>query len=93
MTEGQLQRHVLQLAGLCGWLTYHTHDSRRSEAGFPDLVGVRADRLFFAELKREDEEPTRPQELWLSALGRVHPDVYLWRPSDWPQIQQLLTSR
>ena len=35
MTEEKLQRCILELANVCGWLAYHTHDSRRSPKGFP----------------------------------------------------------
>ena len=38
MTEKQFQSHIVQYAKMRGWLVYHTHDSRRSEPGFPDLV-------------------------------------------------------
>ncbi len=40
--EKPFQAQVVELARLSGWLTYHTHDSRRSQSGFPDLVLVRA---------------------------------------------------
>ena len=51
MTEAQLQDAIVQMARVLGWLVYHTFDSRRSAAGFPDLVMVRNGRLIFAELK------------------------------------------
>ena len=38
MTEAQFQEAVVQLARLTGWLVYHTFDSRRSQAGYPDLT-------------------------------------------------------
>lgn len=53
MTERQFQPQVVQLARLCGWLIYHTFDSRRSAAGFPDLCMVRGDRCLFVELKSD----------------------------------------
>jgi hypothetical protein len=91
VTEAELQANVLELAGLHGWLGYHTHDSRRSAAGFPDLVLVRGDRLVFAELKREGRYPTPAQRTWLAALGAVTKiDAQLWRPGDWPAIEQAL---
>lgn len=52
-SEAAFQQKVEQLAGHCGWRIYHTHDSRRSAAGFPDLVMVRDVRLIFAELKSD----------------------------------------
>lgn len=79
------------LAKLRGWVWYHTHDSRRSPAGFPDLVLVRGRRLVFAELKREGEKPTAEQQRWLDALAATGAvEAYLWRPSDWEEIEQTL---
>ena len=53
-TEKQWQATVTQLAQTLGWMVYHTHDSRRSEPGFPDLVLAR-DRIVaaYAELKTD----------------------------------------
>ena len=53
LTERQFQRQVLDLARLCGYRAYHTHDSRRSQPGFPDIVLVNPERrhTLFVELK------------------------------------------
>lgn len=91
VTEAELQANVLELADRRGWLSYHTHDSRRSAAGFPDLALVRGDRLVFAELKREGRYPTPAQRTWLAALGQVAGvESYLWRPSRWSDIARVL---
>ena len=80
---------VIELAKTCGWRVYHTHDSRRSEEGFPDLVMVRVRegiaRLVFAELKSEKGATTPEQQAWLYELRSVPGlrQVYLWRPEHW----------
>ncbi len=81
---------VVQLARLYGRLAYHTHDSRRSAAGFPDLTLVRGRRLLFAELKREAGRTTAEQDGWREALREAGQEAYLWRPSDWPSIETAL---
>ncbi len=89
MKEDQLLEAIRDYARLRGWLCYHTHDSRRSEPGFPDLVLVRGGRLIFAELKKEGEHPTKEQRKWLLQLDKVannwneSVDAYVWYPSDW----------
>ena len=71
-----------------GWLTYHTYDSRKSAAGFPDLVLVKAGVMIAAELKCEDVK-TMPlaQTRWLAELSCV-PGVraVLWQPADCESI-------
>lgn len=73
MLEDELQSRVLQLASPLGWRSYHTHDSRRSPGGFPDLCLVhgRAARLIFSELKREKGRYQPGQREWLADLAAV----------------------
>ena len=86
MTEKQLQAAIVELARLTGWLVYHTHDSRKSEPGFPDLCMVRKrdGRLIFAELKSAKAKLSDEQIDWGNALMQdVYREYYVWRPSDW----------
>ena len=55
ITEKAFQAQVIRTFKEHGWLAYHTHDSRHSAAGFPDVCAVHpeSDRLVFAELKRQ----------------------------------------
>src|SRR5215831_3995722 len=74
LAEAGLLEHIRALARRHGWLCYHTHDSRRSEPGFPDLVLCRppsahgAGRLIFAELKNAYAKMTMEQQHWLDIL-------------------------
>lgn len=96
ISERDFQDRVVELARLRRWLVYHTHDSRRSDPGFPDLVMVRGGVLVFAELKTEKGRLTRDQQKWLHELDRTSAatarvvQVYGWRPSDWPHIVEVL---
>lgn len=88
--ERVLQAHVLDLAAALGWThRYHTHDSRGSQAGFPDLVLCHPGegRIVFAELKAMRGKMTPQQDMWLWALGKAQSDgtvrVCEWRPCCW----------
>lgn len=70
-SEKQLERAIVELAKLNGWLIYHTRDSRGSVAGFPDLTLVRGIRLLFIELKTEKGKVSKAQQEWLDVLGAV----------------------
>jgi hypothetical protein len=94
MSEEELDANVDMLARQLHWLSYHTHDSRRSPSGFPDRVLVRDGRLIFAETKSTAGRTSEAQDRWLLELGRVAESldvgpltgpirVYLWRPQDW----------
>lgn len=84
MGEKELLQNILDCARALGYLAYHTHNSRRSEPGFPDIIAVGYDRLLAIECKREKEHPTLAQQNWLDELAHV-PGVecYVIRPSDW----------
>ena len=92
MTEAQFQSAVIDLAKLTGWKWYHTHNSRRSVPGFPDLVLVHRTngRIVFAELKTENGRVAPAQKEWLELLGKRH-ESYIWRPSDMDTIRRVLT--
>lgn len=94
MTEKEFQSQVIALARLRGWLAYHTHDSRRSAKGFPDLVLCRvrnnAGRVIFAELKVGRNECTPEQRQWIAALLSAEVAAFVWRPEMWPDIERIL---
>lgn len=92
MTEAELQKGVIELARLCGWLVAHFRPALSKKGwrtpvaadgkGFPDLVLVR-DRVAFVELKGEGGQLRLEQEKWLARLREAGAEVYLWTPVDW----------
>ena len=88
--EQAFQQQVLDLARLLGWKCYHTHDSRRSVDGFPDLVGLKGGRKWVAELKVAGRKPTPAQVDWLQAFEKAGVPAYRWTPDDWAEIQEVL---
>jgi len=94
VSEKHFQAQILQLAKLSGWRCYHTFDSRRSAASFPDLVLVRPPLVVFAELKSEGGKLRPEQAAWLQALrGCESVHAGLWRPGDWQDIEEMLCRR
>jgi hypothetical protein len=89
-TERAFQASVVRYARLMGWATYHTFDSRRSDAGFPDLVLVRRPRVVFAELKSQRGRLRPAQRAWIEELRACGQAVYVWRPSQWREIEGVL---
>jgi len=105
LTEKDFARAVVDLAKRHGWAVYFTwyrasvNEKRQGYqvSGFPDLVLVRGAtkerqaRLLFVELKLDGKQPTATQREWLELLGAVHGvGVFLWRPSDWATIMEVL---
>lgn len=99
MTEAELQASILDLCKMLSLLTYHTHDSRRSAAGFPDLVIAGRNGVIFAELKSATGTTTAEQDEWGWMLTQAEKLAWvnhgaltgwrvirwrLWRPADWP---------
>lgn len=93
MSEKHFLQQVRSLCRLLHYECYHTYRSTRSEPGFPDLVIAGHGRVLFAELKTERGRLTDPQQRWLNTLRECGAEVYLWRPSDWEQIVQILNER
>ena len=99
--EATFQAQIIDLAHLQGWLAHHTRPAQnrrgqwgtpiQGDAGFPDLVLVRAGHLIIRELKREGAKASPEQRVWLEALEGVgHIETGIWRPSDWPDIERVL---
>jgi len=85
MSEDQFQTAVIELAKLNGYrLVYHTHDSRRSVAGFPDLVLVseHRQRALFRELKTSKGRLSAAQFDWISSMQLAKLNAGVWRPED-----------
>lgn len=83
VSERVFQAAVVRVAKSCGWAAMHVHDSRRSPAGFPDLILVRDNVQLCWELKSADGVVTLAQAHWLRLLcqvTRVEADV--WRPEE-----------
>lgn len=93
ISEKAFESQVKDLAKIFHWKYYHTWRSIHSPAGFPDcvLVSVERQRIIFAELKSEAGQPTPEQYEWLVELTEAGcKEVYLWRPSDFDDIAEIL---
>jgi hypothetical protein len=97
-TEAKLQGWVRNTAIALGWLYYHTHRSKHSAAGYPDVsmvsppspYGIR--RHIYAELKRSRKtKPSAQQTKWLNWLSGTGAEVYLWTPENLQVIADVLT--
>ena len=83
MSEAQLENGVRRiLKNLPDVLWYHTHDSRRSPSGYPDLVCVGPGGVLYRELKTMRGRVTKAQDEWLFALTFAGADAQVWRPVD-----------
>lgn len=95
----------MQAARWLGWQAWHFHDSRRivsrggrhiaigdrNAAGFPDLALAHPVHGFaVAELKTETGRLRPKQRVALAALEAAGVQTFLWRPSDWPLIEEFL---
>lgn len=84
ISEGQFQALVVDAARQLGLAVYHTHDSRRSEPGFPDLVIVGKRGVMYRELKTAKGVLSMDQKYWLAILHAAGADAGVWRPGLWP---------
>ncbi len=84
MTEAELLSTVRDACKWAGLLTFHAFDSRRSEAGFPDVVICGPHGVLFRELKAERGRLSPDQREWLDKLRQAGADAAVWRPDAWP---------
>jgi hypothetical protein len=94
LTERQYQDLIIEAATANGWLCYHTHDSRRSQPGFPDLVLAKPGHIIhFWEVKTEKGRASLAQLQWIEVLNATagFQDVArVIRPSDWDWVAEVL---
>lgn len=93
MTEEQFRQQIRGLARMCGWsMQYHTHDSRRSDPGWPDEVfhHPKHRRTIFAELKSDKGRLSAAQHKWLEALSASGLETALWKPANLSDITKVL---
>lgn len=96
-SEAVWQAVVVKFLNRYGWLWYHTHNSRHSPSGYPDIAAVQLvtserPRAIFAELKTNarTSRPTPTQRVWLGRLAAAGLETYLWRPTDETEVEQIL---
>ena len=88
--QGRLRRAALDL----GWQYYHTHDSRKSDEGWPDTILCKPGVLYAWELKVGTHKPTMAQLEWISLLNTVtHLEAAVMRPGDWDLMLDKLRQR
>ena len=103
MTEAQFQKQVTDLATYQGWQWMHVEERQARGGswsppmkgplgkGFPDLMLVRGHTLLFVELKSQRGHLSEAQANIISILQWVGL-VFVWRPSDWAQITEVLAN-
>ena len=99
-SEEDFLQKVAELARLYGWRVCHFRAARNKSgwatpiqfdaAGFPDLVLCNGERIIWVECKAEKGRLTPEQAEWIDALRNAGAEVYVWRPSDWPNILSIL---
>lgn len=73
MSEDVWRGQIRRFAKGAGFdLAYHTYDSRRSDAGWPDdvLMHQNRNRLILMEAKRDSGKLSAGQVVWLDAMAR-----------------------
>lgn len=103
--EKSFMRQVLDLAHLLGWTHWRDNATNaprvcwsckapargpRNASGLPDLLLVRGERLLWAELKAQDGVTSAEQREWIARLRAAGETVFVWRPSDWQTITEVL---
>lgn len=79
-SEQAFQQQLVQLARFYGWdRIYHTHDSRRSNPGWPDLVICKPPHILFVEVKTKRGIVSPEQHEWIAALTACGLEAWIVR--------------
>jgi hypothetical protein len=89
-TEKEFMAAVKQEAEVHGWLVWHFPNALINPC-VPDLFLFRDGVLVLAELKTERGKLSVNQARMMLDLDAHGIVVHLWRPSDWPEIEAILT--
>lgn len=89
-SEAAFQETVVEFAEFNGWYVEHIRDMRGNRPGTPDLMMWRNADYVLAELKVGANDLSEDQKLWHAGAAARGVKVYTWRPSDWPEIEQVL---
>jgi hypothetical protein len=93
VAEKDFQDAVCRLADESGWEWFHPRNNRENKDGYVDLTlfhPVRR-RIVFAELKTETGRRSAAQDNWAETIAESGGEYWLWRPSDWADIVEILT--
>lgn len=93
-SESDRQRVIIAAAEQYGWLWYHSTDSRRDPAGWPDLVLVKPPRVLFVELKSTGGRVRPEQHVWMAALAECDTIAsgYVYPSDDTALLERLRTA-
>ena len=97
ISEKDWQKYVISKALYNGWTYYHPPDNKpcngriqKIVAGFPDLVLLKGSKITFVELKTETGKTSLAQKEWLAKLAATGSDVFVWRPSQYKEVNKYL---
>lgn len=95
MDEADFQAWLVEHAEKRGWTVHLTGDSRRSRAGWPDVVCGRMNpdgtsRIIIAELKATTGRLSRMQRLWITLLRGAGIEAFVWTALDRDAIEREL---
>lgn len=86
MTHARLQALVVEECQKLG-LHVHTCKMLTSQAGFPDLVIISVNGVYWRELKVPPDELTSAQKGLMYTLRASGQDYAIWTPEDWESGQ------